>query len=131
MISVRKSQTRLTGLYPELSGFNAAERMMVLDSISYFPDDILVKVDRSGMRVSREVRVLFLYHRLVEFVWSLPLEYKPHERQTTWRLLQVLYRHVPPNWLIRKRRERAAGKELRAATLYSCKHLGPQSGLNR
>jgi asparagine synthase (glutamine-hydrolysing) len=52
--------------------------MMVLDSISYFPDDILVKVDRSGMRVSREVRVLFLYHRLVEFVWSLPLEYKPH-----------------------------------------------------
>jgi asparagine synthase (glutamine-hydrolysing) len=95
VIGGQEPQTRLTRLCPELGGFNAVERMMLLDCVSYLPDDILVKVDRAGMGVSLEVRVPFLDHRLVEFAWSLPLEYKLHERQTKWPLRQVLYRHVP------------------------------------
>jgi asparagine synthase (glutamine-hydrolysing) len=95
VIDGHEPPTRLTGLRPELGELNAVERMMVLDTISYLPDDILVKVDRAGMGVSLEGRVPFLDHRIVEFAWSLPLSYKLREGQTKWPLRQVLYRHVP------------------------------------
>jgi asparagine synthase (glutamine-hydrolysing) len=95
VIGGQEPPTHLTGLRPDLDGLGAVERMMALDTISYLPDDILVKVDRAGMGVSLESRVPFLDHRLVEFAWSLPLTYKLREGQTKWPLRQVLYRHVP------------------------------------
>ena len=95
VIGGQEPPTHLTGLCPELGGLNSVERMMALDAISYLSDDILVKVDRAGMGVSLEGRVPFLDYRIVEFAWSLPLEYKLREGQTKWPLRQVLYRHVP------------------------------------
>ena len=87
--------TLLTGNRPELEGLNTIERMMALDLLTYLPDDILCKVDRAAMGVSLESRVPFLDHRVVEFAWRLPLEYKLRDGQTKWALRQVLYRHVP------------------------------------
>jgi asparagine synthase (glutamine-hydrolysing) len=95
VIGGQEPPTRLTGLHPDLGGLSAVERMMALDTISYLPDDILVKVDRAGMGVSLEGRMPFLDHRIVEFAWSLPLKYKLRDGQTKWPLRQVLYRHVP------------------------------------
>ncbi|MDE3022000.1 MAG: asparagine synthase (glutamine-hydrolyzing) [Pseudomonadota bacterium] len=95
VIEGQEPPTYLTGLRPELGALGAVERMMALDMISYLPDDILVKVDRAGMGVSLEGRAPFLDHRIVEFAWSLPLEYKLRDGQTKWPLRQVLYRHVP------------------------------------
>jgi asparagine synthase (glutamine-hydrolysing) len=95
VVNGQEPPTHLTGLHPDLDGLGDVERMMALDAISYLPDDILAKVDRAGMGVSLEGRVPFLDHRIVEFAWRLPLDYKLRDGQTKWPLRQVLYRHVP------------------------------------
>lgn len=74
---------------------DVTERMMFLDTMTYLPDDILVKVDRAAMASSLETRVPFLDPELVGFVWSLPRSFKDREGETKWILRRTLDRHVP------------------------------------
>jgi asparagine synthase (glutamine-hydrolysing) len=95
VIGGKEQPTRLTQQSPFLDGLGMVDRMMALDMLSYLPDDILVKVDRASMGASLECRAPFLDYRLVEFAWSLPLDYKLRNGQTKWPLRQLLYRYVP------------------------------------
>lgn len=69
--------------------------MMAIDTSQYMVDDILVKVDRAAMANSLETRVPMLDHRVVEFAWQLPLDFKIKNGVGKSVLREVLYRHVP------------------------------------
>jgi len=69
--------------------------MMFLDTVTYLPDDILVKLDRASMGVSLESRVPLLDPDLVQFAWKLPLSKKVRSGEGKWILKQILYKYVP------------------------------------
>jgi asparagine synthase (glutamine-hydrolysing) len=72
-----------------------AERFMLLDTVSYLPDDILAKVDRASMAVGLETRAPLLSHELFEVAWSLPLGMRIRGGRGKWALRNLLTRYVP------------------------------------
>ena len=80
--------------WAELPSFT--QQMMYLDTVSYLPDDILVKLDRASMAVSLEGRVPMLDPDVVAFAWSLPLHMKVSGGESKRVLRRLLARYVPP-----------------------------------
>lgn len=78
--------------------------VMLMDMLMYHPDDILVKVDRAAMAVSLETRVPMLDKDVVEFAWSLPIEYKREGKTGKKVLREVLYRYVPKEMMERPKK---------------------------
>lgn len=76
-------------------------QMMAQDTLSYLPDDILVKVDRAAMAVSLETRVPFLDHHVLQHAWRLPKYMKLNQGTSKWCLRQILYRYVPKDLIER------------------------------
>ncbi|MGH9671734.1 MAG: asparagine synthase (glutamine-hydrolyzing) [Bryobacteraceae bacterium] len=93
---VREPPTPLTHPLWWIPAADLTHRMMYLDTITYLPDDILVKLDRASMGVSLESRVPMLDPRVYAFAWRLPLAMKVSAGAGKHILRQVLYRHVPP-----------------------------------
>ena len=71
------------------------DNMMLLDTLNYLPDDILVKVDRAAMSVSLETRAPMLDHDLFEFLWRLPPEYKVSGKEGKLILRDLVDQYVP------------------------------------
>jgi asparagine synthase (glutamine-hydrolysing) len=78
-------------------------RLMAVDTLTYLPDDILVKIDRTSMAVGLEAREPMLDHRLVELVWRLPAAFR--ELGQPKRLLrEVLSRYLPREFVERPKK---------------------------
>ncbi|MDR0407008.1 MAG: asparagine synthase (glutamine-hydrolyzing) [Holosporales bacterium] len=86
-------------VYPfvkQVASAHYLDQAMYLDQKIWMPDDILVKVDRSAMAHSLEVRAPFLDHRIVEFAASLPVSWKIHRMQKKY-FLKTSQRGIVPN----------------------------------
>lgn len=78
--------------------------IMLMDMLMYHPDDILVKVDRTAMAVSLESRVPMLDRDVVEFAWTLPIEYLREGKTGKKVLREVLYKYVPKEMMERPKK---------------------------
>jgi len=85
--------------WPALGSFE--EWMMYLDSSTYLPGDVLVKLDRASMGVSLEARAPLLERSIVEFAWRLPLSLRIKGKEGKWLLRRVLDRYVPSSLVSR------------------------------
>jgi asparagine synthase (glutamine-hydrolysing) len=69
--------------------------------MTYMTDDVLVKVDRTSMMHSLEVRCPLLDHEVLEFVARVPFEYKLRGDVTKWILKESVRDLLPPEILAR------------------------------
>jgi asparagine synthase (glutamine-hydrolysing) len=79
----------------------AVPALLYLDAMTYMADDVLVKVDRTSMMHSLEVRVPLLDHRVLEFVAQVPFEYKLRGNVSKWILRECARDLLPPETLAR------------------------------
>ena len=97
VINSKEPGTFLTKFQPKFKDLNNYQIMMALDQITYLPNDILVKVDRTSMASSIEARVPFLDHRLIEYSWKIPHSIKFRNGKSKWILRKILQNYVPKN----------------------------------
>ncbi|MCX5701647.1 MAG: asparagine synthase (glutamine-hydrolyzing) [Candidatus Omnitrophica bacterium] len=87
---------------PGVSG--ELNKLQYFDIKTYLQDDLLVKTDRASMANSLEVRVPFLDHELVEFVFSLPSKLRLNKLKTKYILKKVASELLPQNIINRKKK---------------------------
>ncbi len=81
----------------------SAEKINLFDLTTYLPGQLLTKADRMGMMNSLEVRSPFLDHHLVEFVYSLPDEYKTDSKNFKIILKDILGEYMPKEFVYRRK----------------------------
>lgn len=76
-------------------GLSLAEKMIYADTLSYRPNDLMVKTDRAAMAVALEARAPLMDYELCEYSWRLPMNMKIRGLEGKWLLRRVLEKHVP------------------------------------
>lgn len=81
-----------------MTNYEDLNDLLNLDATFVLPNDMLKKVDLMSMANNLEVRVPFLDHELVDFVFSLPETMKINGSMRK-KILQDTYRHILPSEL--------------------------------
>lgn len=79
------------------------DQAMYVDAKTFMTDDILVKVDRSSMTNSLEVRSPILDYRIMEFAAGLPVEWKLKRLQKKYLFKCTVSSRLPKNVTNRKK----------------------------
>jgi len=96
------SQQRASdAIHLALTAFQGVEWMLLMDTLHYMVDDVLVKVDRASMASSLEVRVPFLNPEVFHTAWRISASLKLRNGHGKWVLRQLLYKHVPQSLIDR------------------------------
>jgi asparagine synthase (glutamine-hydrolysing) len=80
---------------------NVLDGVMLLDFLTYLPDDLLTKVDRATMLSSVEARAPFLDRQVMELALGLPSQLKV-SRLTTKAVLREAARPLLPRAVLRR-----------------------------
>ncbi len=78
---------------------NWQERRMILDMMTYLPDEVMSKTDRASMKYSLEVRNPFLDFRVVETSFKIPHAYKYRYYDKKHILKELAYDYIPKEML--------------------------------
>src|SRR2546423_1513914 len=89
--------------FAKANGAGIIDAALLTDTMTYLPNDLLVKMDIASMAVSLEARSPFLDHHLMEFAASLPENLKLRGLKTKYLLKRVLKRLVPQENLTRRK----------------------------
>ena len=87
--------------FAKANGSGIVDASLLTDTMTYLPNDLLVKMDIASMTVSLEARSPFLDHHLMEFAASLPENLKLRGMTTKYLLKRVLKQFVPEENLTR------------------------------
>jgi asparagine synthase (glutamine-hydrolysing) len=89
--------------FTKANGAGIVDAVLLADTMTYLPNDLLVKVDIATMAVSLEARSPFLDHHVIEFAASLPEGLKLRGLTTKYLLKRVLTRLLPAENLKRRK----------------------------
>ncbi len=92
-------------LYDDAPAHDPLSRLLYLDTKTYLVADILTKVDRMSMAASLEVRVPMLDHKFVEWVTSLPVDWKLRAGTRKHILKKLAERLGIPSSLLHRRKQ--------------------------
>src|ERR671926_612440 len=87
--------------FARANGAGVVDASLLTDTMTYLPNDLLVKVDIASMAVSLEARSPFLDHHVIEFAASLPENLKLRGLTTKYILKKTLTKLLPPENLKR------------------------------
>src|SRR6185369_4973020 len=87
--------------FAKANGAGIVDASLLTDTMTYLPNDLLVKMDIASMTVSLEARSPFLDHHLMEFAASLPENLKLRRMTTKYLLKRILKDLVPAENLSR------------------------------
>jgi len=90
-----RSAAILEPWFAQANGAGIVDATLLTDTMTYLPNDLLVKMDIASMTVSLEARSPFLDHHLMEFAASLPERLKLRRLTTKYLLKRVLRKLVP------------------------------------
>jgi asparagine synthase (glutamine-hydrolysing) len=89
--------------FAQANGAGIVDSTLLTDTMTYLPNDLLVKVDIASMAASLEARSPFLDHHVIEFAASLPENLKLRGLTTKYLLKRVLTRLLPAENLKRRK----------------------------
>ncbi len=104
MVRPQNSYALMARRFDETQAMTQLDRLLDVDTHTYLPDDLLVKVDRATMVHGLEARSPLLDHKLVEFAAALPVDQKVRRGETKHVLRAAMRGTLPDRILDREKK---------------------------